>query len=44
VLLLLRKRSRDEILPDAEELTAGRLIDIVTSLLAGFPHSAAIRG
>jgi chemotaxis protein methyltransferase CheR len=43
VLLLLRKRSQDEILPEAEELTVGRLVEIVTSLLASFPHSAAIR-
>ena len=43
VLLLLHKRSQDEILPDADGLTAGRLVAIVTSVLAGFPHSALIR-
>ncbi|MDB5991455.1 MAG: hypothetical protein JWQ10_2858 [Herbaspirillum sp.] len=43
VLLLLHKRSLEEILPDAEGLTAGRLVAIVTSVLANFPHSTAMR-
>jgi chemotaxis protein methyltransferase CheR len=40
VLLLLRKHPQDEILPDAEGLTAGRLVEIATSLLASLPRSA----
>jgi len=40
VLLLLRKHPQDEILPDAEGLTAGRLVEIATSLLASLPQSA----
>lgn len=41
VLALLRKHSQDEILPEADGLTAGRLAEIVTSLLAGLPQDVA---
>lgn len=41
VLLLLRKHPQDEILPEADGLTAGRLAEIVTSLLASLPQLAA---
>jgi chemotaxis protein methyltransferase CheR len=41
VLLLLRKYPQDEILPEADGLTAGRLAEIVTSLLASLPQLAA---
>ncbi len=41
VLLLLRKRPQDEILPEADGLTAGRLVEIVTSLLESLPQPAA---
>lgn len=41
VLLLLRKHSPDKTLPEADGLTAGRLAEIVTSLLASLPQPAA---
>jgi chemotaxis protein methyltransferase CheR len=41
VLLLLRKHPQDEILPEADGLTAGRLVEIVTSLLESLPQPAA---
>lgn len=41
VQLLLRKHPQDEILPEADGLTAGRLDEIVTSLLASLPQPAA---
>ena len=41
VLLLLRKHPQEEILPDAEGLTAGRLVEIATTLLASLPQSEA---
>jgi chemotaxis protein methyltransferase CheR len=41
VLVLLRKHPQDEILPEADGLTAGRLAEIVTSLLASLPQPAA---
>jgi chemotaxis protein methyltransferase CheR len=41
VLLLLRNHSPDETLPEADGLTAGRLAEIVTSLLASLPQSTA---
>lgn len=41
VLALLRKHPPDEILPQADGLTAGRLAEIVTSLLASLPQPAA---
>ena len=40
VLLLLRKHPPDETLPEADGLTAGRLVEIVTSLLASLPQPA----
>ncbi len=40
VLLLMRKHPQDEILPEADGLTAGRLTEIVTSLLASLPQPA----
>ena len=41
VLLLLRKHPQDEILPEADGLTSGRLVEIVTSLLESLPQPAA---
>src|SRR5450756_2208863 len=41
VLLLLRRHPQDEILPEADGLTAGRLVEIVTSLLASLPQAEA---
>ncbi len=41
VLLLLRNHPPDETLPEADGLTAGRLAEIVTSLLASLPQPAA---
>ena len=41
VLLLLRKHPQDEILAEADGLTAGRLAEITTSLLASLPQPAA---
>lgn len=41
VLLLSRRHSPDEILPEADGLTAGRLAEIVTSMMASLPQSAA---
>jgi chemotaxis protein methyltransferase CheR len=41
VLLLLRNHPPDETLPEADGLTAGRLAEIVTSLQASLPQSAA---
>ncbi len=41
VLLLLRKHPPNETLPEADGLTAGRLAEIVTSLLASLPQAAA---
>ena len=40
VLLLLHKRPQEEILVDAEGLTAGRMVEIATSLLASLPQTA----
>jgi chemotaxis protein methyltransferase CheR len=39
-LVLLRKHPPDETLPEADGLTAGRLVEIVTSLLASLPQPA----
>jgi chemotaxis protein methyltransferase CheR len=41
VLLLLRRHPQDEILPEADGLTAGRLVEIVTSVLASLPQAEA---
>lgn len=41
VLALLHKHPQDEILPEADGLTAGRLVEIVTSLLESLPQPAA---
>lgn len=41
VLLLLRKHPPDETLPEADGLTAGRLAEIVTSLLESLPQPVA---
>jgi chemotaxis protein methyltransferase CheR len=41
VLLLLRNQPPDEILPEADGLTAGRLTEIVTALLESMPQPAA---
>lgn len=41
VLALLRKHPPDETLPEADGLTAGRLAEIVTSLLESLPQAAA---
>lgn len=41
VLVLLRKHPPDEILPEADGLTAGRLVEIVTSLLESLPQPVA---
>jgi len=38
VLLLLHNHPADETLPEADGLTAGRLVEIVTSLLASLPQ------
>jgi len=40
VLALLRKHPQDEILPEADGMTAGRLVEIVTSLLESLPQPA----
>ncbi len=40
-LATLQTHPHDEILPEAEGLTAGRLVEIVTSALACLPHAAA---
>ncbi len=40
-LATLRVHPHDEILPESEGLTAGRLVEIVTSVLASLPHAAA---
>lgn len=40
VLMLLRKHPHDEMLPEADELTVERLIEITTSLLASLPQAA----
>lgn len=40
VLLLLYKHPQDEILQETEGLTAGRMVEITTSLLASLPQSA----
>ncbi len=40
-LATLRAHPHDEILPESEGLTAGRLVEIVTSALASLPHAAA---
>ncbi len=40
VLLLLHKHPQEEILQNAEGLTAGRMVEIATSLLASLPQSA----
>ena len=40
-LALLRTRPHDEILAESEGLTAGRLVQIVTSVLASLPRAAA---
>ena len=42
-LALLRARAHDEILPESEGLTAGRLEEIITSVLSSLPHAAAAR-
>lgn len=42
VLLLLRKHPQDEILAESDGLTAGRLAEIATSLLASLPQPAAV--
>ena len=42
-LALLRTRPHDETLPEAEGLTAGRLVEIITSVLASLPRAAAER-
>jgi chemotaxis protein methyltransferase CheR len=42
VLLLLRHHPQDEILPEADGLTAGRLAEIVASLLESLPQAAAV--
>ena len=39
-LVLLRKHQPDETLPEADGLTTGRLVEIVTSLLASLPQPA----
>jgi chemotaxis protein methyltransferase CheR len=41
VLELLRKHPPDETLPEADGLTAGRLVEIVTSLLESLPQPVA---
>jgi chemotaxis protein methyltransferase CheR len=41
VLLLLRRHPQDEILAEADGLTAGRLVEIVTSVLASLPQAEA---
>lgn len=41
VLVLLHKYPPDTTLPEADGLTAGRLVEIVTSLLASLPQPAA---
>jgi chemotaxis protein methyltransferase CheR len=41
--LLLCKHPQDEILPEADGLTAGRLIEIVTALQASLPKPSAAR-
>ena len=41
VLVMLRKHPQEEILPEADGLTAGRLVEIVTSLLASLPQAVA---
>jgi chemotaxis protein methyltransferase CheR len=43
VLMLLRKYPQDEVLPEADGLTAGRLAEIVTALQASLPQPAAAR-
>lgn len=40
VLQLLHKHPQEEILADADGLTAGRMVEIATSLLASLPQSA----
>ncbi len=40
-LAALRTHPHDEVLPEAEGLTAGRLVEIVGSALASLPHAAA---
>ncbi|OGV77784.1 MAG: hypothetical protein A3I83_05025 [Methylotenera sp. RIFCSPLOWO2_02_FULL_45_14] len=42
VLVLLRKYPLDETMPEADGLTAGRLVEIVTSLLASLPQTMAV--
>jgi hypothetical protein len=38
---LLRARPRDEVLPESDGLTAGRLGEIIVSVLASRPRAAA---
>lgn len=42
VLDTLQAHSQDEILPESDGLTAGRLAEIVTSVLASLPRSVAV--
>jgi len=41
VLLLSRRHSPDETLPEADGLTAGRLVEIASALLESLPQAAA---
>jgi len=40
-LATLQAHPHDEVLPESEGLTAGRLVEIVTSVLASLPHAVA---
>ncbi len=42
-LATLRRHAPDEILPESEGLTAGRLVEIITSLLASLPRTVTAR-
>jgi len=41
-LALLHQHPRDETLPESDGLSAGRLVEIITSVLFSLPHAAAL--
>ena len=41
-LALLQRHPRDEPLPESDGLSAGRLVEIITSVLSSLPRTAAV--